>query len=181
MIKTKLRPAAAYIGIPLIGLALFFYQIGRTEAFYLLQQELLIVFGYIAAVGDLKAKKIPNALILAMLAGWLITLAPQLFFDTQSAIRMLKEALWGFAVAGGMFLAVYLISRKGLGGGDIKFMAVAGLYLGLRGVLPVMLYGTVLAGLTGLALMALKRIGKKDTIPLAPFLYIGILITVFFL
>jgi prepilin signal peptidase PulO-like enzyme (type II secretory pathway) len=57
-------------------------------------------------------------------------------------------------------------------------MAGAGLYLGFSGIIPSMLYGTVLAALTGLALMLLRKIGRKDTIPLAPFLYVGMLITV---
>jgi Flp pilus assembly protein protease CpaA len=176
MIKDKLRPAAPYIGLPIIGLILLFAQIGRMEAFDLLQYELLSAFGYIAAISDLKAKRIPNILVLAMLAGWLITLVPQLFLHTQAALGILQDAALGFALGGGTFLLVYIISRKGLGGGDVKFMAAAGLYLGLYGVIPAMLYGTVLAGLTALPLVLFKRIGRKDALPLAPFLYIGILL-----
>jgi prepilin signal peptidase PulO-like enzyme (type II secretory pathway) len=66
-----------------------------------------------------------------------------------------------------------------LGGGDVKFMSVAGLYLGFSGTIPVILFGTVIAALTGLVLILLKKINRKDSIPLAPFLFIGIIITVF--
>jgi len=101
--------------------------------------------------------------------------------DTAGALLVLLEAALGFAISGGMFLFVYLISRRGLGGGDVKFMAAAGLYLGFSGVLPVIFCGALLAGVTALALMLFKRLGSKDTMPLAPFLYLGILITLFFL
>ena len=59
-----------------------------------------------------------------------------------------------------------------LGGGDVKFVAAAGLFLGFARIIPATLYGTILAALTGLALIALKKIGRKDKMPLAPFLYI---------
>jgi len=104
---------------------------------------------------------------------------PQLFFNTEAVLPVLKNAILGFAVCGGLLLLVYCVSRKGLGGGDVKFMTAAGLYLGFQGVLPAMLYGSVLAALFGIALMLLKKIGRKDSIQLVPFLYAGILITVF--
>ena len=179
MTKAKLYPVLPYIGIPIIGAALLILRGERTEPFIILMYEMLIICGYHASVSDLKSKKIPNNLILAMLTSWILIMTPKLFFDTDTAIRMLVDSALGFALGGGMFLLVYLISRKGLGGGDVKFMAVVGLFLGFGGVLPAMLYGTVLASLTGLILILLKKIGRKDSIPLAPFLYAGILATVF--
>jgi len=145
----------------------------------MLQYELIVVFGYVTAIIDLKTRRIPNSLILAMLTAWVLTITPMLFIYANASVEYIKDSALGFAFGGGLFLLVYMISRKGLGGGDVKFMAVAGLYLGFGGAIPVMLYGTVLAALTGLTLVLLKRIGRKDAIPLAPFLYAGILVTVF--
>ena len=82
---------------------------------------------------------------------------------------------------GGLFLLVYILSRKGLGAGDVKFMAVAGLYLGFNGVLPSMLIGSILSCITAITLMIMKKIDKSATLPLAPFLYGGILVTLFLL
>jgi len=149
------------------------------DPFVMLRYELVIIFGYVAAVLDLKTKRIPNGLVLTMLVAWVLTMTPMLFLDTGAAIGMLKDSALGFVIGGGLFLLVYIVSHKGLGGGDVKFMAVAGLYLGFGGAIPVMLYGTVLAALTGLALILLKKIGRSDAIPLAPFLFAGILLTVF--
>jgi len=107
-------------------------------------------------------------------------MTPKLVVDTEIAVELLLNALLGFAVGGGLFLIVYFISRKGLGGGDVKFMAAAGLYIGFSGTMTAMLCGTILAALTGLTLILAKKIGRKDQMPLAPFIYIGILIAVFF-
>lgn len=115
-----------------------------------------------------------------MIAVWVIIFIPKMFFDTKSSIAVLLDSVIGFTVGGGIFLFIYIISRKGLGGGDVKFIAALGLYTGFSGTVSVMFYGTVIASLTGIILLILKKIELKDTIPLVPFLYIGILITIFF-
>ena len=175
----KTKPVAPYAGLPAILAAMLLLRAGDADAFILLLRGLIVIFGYVASVFDLKEKRIPNGLILAMLASWVLVMVPKLFLDTDDAVALIADSIIGFATGGGLFLIVYIISRKGLGGGDVKFMAASGLYLGFGGTLPAMLFGTVLAALAGLALMALKKIGRKDKIPLAQFLYAGILITVF--
>ena len=95
------------------------------------------------------------------------------------ALGTMADGLAGFLTGGLIFWLVYAISRGGLGGGDVKLAATSGLYLGLDGVLSMMLYGSVLAASTGVVLILLKKIKPKDQIPLVPFLYVGILLTVF--
>ena len=170
----------AYAGLPVITAALLILHPLNTDAFLLLRYEVLSVFGYIIAVNDIKTKRIANPVVLMMLAAWLIMMLPKLFFDTPAAVTLLVDSVFGFAVSAVLFLLVYLISNKGLGGGDVKFMAVSGLYLGFSVSLSAILIGTVLAALTGLTLILLKTITPKETIPLAPFLYTGMLITIFF-
>ena len=179
MTKANFYPVLPYIGIPFIGAALILFRGGQLDPFTMLRYEALVMFGYTATISDVKIKKIPNNLILAMLAAWVLIMTPKLFIDTDAAITLLSDSIIGFLIGGGMFLFVYLISRKGLGGGDVKFMAAAGLYLAARGVLSAMFCGTVLAAIAAIALILLKKIGRKDTIPLAPFLYAGFLVTVF--
>ena len=167
-----------YLGIPLLMLLLFFLKSGKVDAAILLQRELLVVFGYVASLTDIRSKRVPNKLVLAMAGTWVLVIVPQLFFQTEKAIAIMISDLIGFAMGGLLFLVVYLVSRKGLGGGDVKLMAVAGLYLGFKNVLPAMLYGSVLSSVFAAALILAKKIGRKDAIPLVPFLYIGMLITV---
>ena len=138
---------------------------------------LLIVLSYIAMVYDINTKRIPNILVTVMAVGWMLIITVMMFFDIDLAVGFLADSLFGFLTGGGLFLLIYLVNRKGLGGGDVKFMAAAGLYLGFAGTLPAILYGTVLAALTGLTLILLKKIERKDTMPLVPFLFVGIMIT----
>ena len=176
----KLKPLLSYLGLPIILAVLLIMKLGKLDTAVLLQRCVLAVFGYIASVSDIREKKIENNLVLLLLGAWVITVAPQFFFRPSMAIMLCISAGVGFLIAGVVFLTVYLFSHGGLGGGDVKFMAVAGLFLGFNGVLPAMLYGAALAAVTALILVASKRMGKKDSIPLAPFLYTGIILTMLF-
>jgi len=151
----------------------------QLTPYLFLKTTMLITLSYIAVVFDISTKRIPNTLVLLMVAGWLLTITPMIFVDTELGIRLLTDSIYGSLIGGGLFLLVYLLSRKGLGGGDVKFMAAAGLYLGFAKTVPAILYGTVLASLTGLVLILIHKIGRKDSLPLAPFLFIGIMIIAF--
>ena len=152
---------------------------GELSAYFLLRYALLIILAYTAMVFDINTKRIPNTLVIVMLLVWLLLIMPVIFYETADGLRILVDSIYGLLIGGGLFLLVYIISRKGLGGGDVKFMAAAGLYLGFAGTVPAILYGTVLAAITGLVLIAIKKIGRKDTMPLVPFLFAGIMITIF--
>lgn len=160
------------------GLAILHW--GEYSSSVLLMREALLAFGYAASLGDIREKRVPNKLVALMALCWGIILVPLLFMRKQEAVPLLISGCIGSALAGILFFIVYLLSRKGLGGGDVKFMMAAGLYLGFSGVLPVMLAGSILAGITGLVLIFARKIGRKETIPLIPFLYVGIVLTVFF-
>jgi len=167
-----------YVFMPIAIIGLFLWR-NELELAQLLWRYLLLFFGYVIAVHDFRNKKVPNGYVLAFLAAWVLITVPGMFFQIESAVQYLTDAALGATIGGGLFLLVYFISKQGLGGGDVKFIAVAGLYLGLNGVLPVILYGSVLSALTGLGLILAKRMNRKDAMPLTPFLYAGILVTVF--
>ena len=178
--QNKYKLALIYSGASILGVLLFLIQYNRIDPFLLFLYELLLVFGYIATVIDIKEKRIPNKLILTMIGVWVISIVAKIFFDIEVAVILLIDSLIGFAIGGGLFFIVYLVSRKGLGGGDVKFMAAAGLYLGFTKLLSAMLYGTLLAAIVAVTLLLIKKIGRKDSIPLAPFLFLGILVAVIF-
>jgi Flp pilus assembly protein protease CpaA len=171
------RRMLPYAGVPLLEAVLWWLRRGGDPAETLLHGALLAL-GYLAAIGDLREKRIPNRLVATMLGVWILILVPQLFLRTEHGLWLLVNGLVGFLLAGVLFLVVYLVSRGGLGGGDVKFMAVSGLYLGVD-VLPTMLYGSVLSAAAGLCLLLAKKLGRRDTIPLAPFLYAGMLAVIF--
>ncbi len=89
------------------------------------------------------------------------------------------NALIGFITGGGLFFLIALLSRGGMGGGDIKMMAMVGTFLGWKGVLLTTLIGSVAGSLVGIALMVFKGKDRKAKIPFGPFLALGALISLF--
>jgi len=175
----EIRVALYLTGLIAVLAVWFILYPGELSVFALIKTALLIILSYIAMIFDIKSKRIPNKLVLLMIAGWIVLIAFALSFNTESGVKLLIDSTFGLLTGGGMFLLVYLMSRKGLGGGDVKFIAAAGLYLGLANTINTILFGSILAAITGLTLILLKKIKRKDTIPLAPFMFMGIMITVF--
>jgi len=179
MKKKESRIVVYCIGfIIIISVWLILYA-GELSAFNLLKTALLLLLSYIAMAFDINTKRIPNTLVLTMIAGWLLMILPIVITETEYGLRLMLDSTYGMLTGGGLFMLVYLISSKGLGGGDVKFMAAAGLYLGFAKTIPAILYATVLAAIVGVILILIKKIGRKDTIPLVPFLFAGIVITIF--
>jgi leader peptidase (prepilin peptidase)/N-methyltransferase len=117
---------------------------------------------------DFDCQLIPDEFISALaVAGILYLLAVQL---PQLGVKALLSSVIGFAVGGGLFLLVSAASKGGMGGGDIKLMAVLGLWFGWEKLLLLMLLSFVGGALVSIPLLVLKRKGRKDGIPFGPFI-----------
>ena len=168
-----------FLGLPVLLAALFFLHWKSAPPIQLILEAVLVFFGYLAAVIDFREKKIPNQLVLGMLAAWFAVIVPYLLFQSEETLRFILSGIAGAIIGGVLFLLVYLISRKGLGGGDVKFMTAAGLFLGYELVLPAILYGAILSAVWCVVQLIRKKINKKDSVAFIPFLYAGILLALF--
>lgn len=89
-----------------------------------------------------------------------------------------QDAALGILFGGGSFYLVafgyYLLAkREGMGGGDIKLLAMIGAYLGWIGLPFVVFSSSLLGALVGIGAMVRQRKGGKTVIPYGPFLAIG--------
>ena len=76
-----------------------------------------------------------------------------------------------------VFVAVVmlLISRNQMGGGDVKLFALIGFYTGRTNVLSVMMFFFYLCCAGRNNFNALKKYKAKDSIPMAPFVFLGMM------
>ena len=96
-----------------------------------------------------------------------------------------KESLAGILVGGGSLLSVAwiygLIAKKeGMGGGDIKLLAMIGAFVGWKGVLLTVFLSSAIGTFCGLLVMIRSGKNMKLAIPFGPFLAIGAMIHIFF-
>ncbi len=143
----------------------------------------LVFFASLIAITfiDLEHYIIPNRIVYPtiFISIPLLVLAAAL----QDEWGNLERALIGAVAAWGFLLIVHLISPRGMGFGDVRLSFVLGLFLGwldLRHVFLGLFLGFLFGSVSGLALMALRRRGRKDHIPFGPFLAAGSVVAVLF-
>lgn len=83
------------------------------------------------------------------------------------------DCLIGTVVGGGLFMVIILVSRGGMGGGDMKLGAMLGAFLGWKALLFALFAAIVLGGVVGVAALVSGLRGRKDPIPFGPFLAAG--------
>ena len=93
--------------------------------------------------------------------------------------RIISALIGGVTGAGILFL-VALIFPGGMGMGDVKLAALIGLLVGFPQVLIALLICFVLGGAVAGGLLLARLKGRKDPVPLAPFLTAGLITTVFY-
>ena len=110
-----------------------------------------------------------------------------IFFFASFALAPItfKDSLLGILAGGGSLLLIAvtynLITKKeGMGGGDIKLLAMIGAALGWKGVLFTIFIGSTIGTLAGIILMLRTRRGLKLAVPFGPFLSMAAIIYIFF-
>jgi len=125
---------------------------------------------------DIDHRIIPDALSLGgLVAGLLLSLLPGGDW---------RASLAGGVLGGGILYGTALAyekatGREGMGGGDIKLIAMIGAFLGWRGALLTIFLGSVLGVAGGLLAMRRGNEGLKTAIPFGPFLCAAALLSRF--
>jgi leader peptidase (prepilin peptidase) / N-methyltransferase len=147
--------------------------LGRQEVGRLGLGLALCVLLAAVTLTDLERRVIPNAFVLpAAVAGIAIV--------ASTEPDLLPQNLVAAVIAGVGLLAVALVDPGGMGMGDVKLAATMGVYLG-PAVALALLIGFVGAAGLGVALIARDgAAARKRGIPLAPFLAVGGVVTLWF-
>lgn len=95
----------------------------------------------------------------------------------------LATLIYGLAgsLFGAVFFAVLYVFSRGtwIGMGDVKLGAVLGLITGWPLIVVNYFFAFIIGGIFSVYLLAIKKKGSKAQIPFAPFLLVGLLITIF--
>jgi leader peptidase (prepilin peptidase) / N-methyltransferase len=97
-----------------------------------------------------------------------------LAFITQSELP-LGDHLIGFFIISVPFYIIAIITN-GMGGGDIKLIAMGGLLLGWKATLVAFFIASITGGIVAILLVLLKQQGRKSLIAFGPYLCLGIYI-----
>ena len=111
-----------------------------------------------------------------------IPVAFNIFIGILGIIRLLTDIehwhtyVIGFLSVSGFLYLIYLITKgRGIGGGDIKLMAVAGLLIGWKNIILALGLGCVLGSIIHITLMKIQN--KDRMLAFGPYLSLGIYIS----
>jgi leader peptidase (prepilin peptidase)/N-methyltransferase len=163
-------------GITALSSFLLFLKFGPSLSylFYFVFVAALIVITVI----DLYHQIIPDVISLPGVGVGLLTslIIPQITFF---------NSLMGILLGGGSLFLVatlyeWIFKREGMGGGDVKLLAMIGAFLGWKAVIVTILLSSLIGSITGILIMILKGKDFKYAIPFGPFLSLGAVIALFY-
>lgn len=144
--------------------------------------ESLIYFTFVAALIlvsgiDFDHKIIPD---IVSLPGIPIGLVASLGLPSVSFL----DAFIGVLVGGGILYALAwgyhaMTGKEGMGGGDIKLLAMIGAFIGWQGVLVTIFISSAVGTVIGITVMLVLRKNLKYAMPFGPFLAFGAISHVF--
>jgi len=94
------------------------------------------------------------------------------------------EAVLGLLTGGGILLLIaigyeFIAKREGMGGGDIKLLAMLGAFFGWKSLIFLLLVSSLTGALVGIVVMLIKGRDLKYAIPFGPFLCLAALAYIF--
>jgi len=104
--------------------------------------------------------------------------------DRLSILPSPVSSLVGILIGGGSLLLVawayqFFTGVEGMGGGDIKLLAMIGAFLGWPAVPVALFFASLTGSVVGLIFMFWKGVGSKYALPFAPFLCLGAVVYLF--
>ncbi|HZG56051.1 A24 family peptidase [Paenibacillus sp.] len=115
---------------------------------------------------DLKSMLIPDAVVF-----------PALGLAVLLRAFLHPQPLWSYAAAAaagfGLLYALAVVSKGGMGGGDIKLYLFIGALCGLQATFLSLFAASALGAAYGIAVRGLGRLQPKQAIPFGPFIAVG--------
>ena len=143
----------------------------------------LIVISFI----DLDVRIVPDVISLpGIIVGLVLSVIGYFVFaDPFEILPTPLSSLIGILVGGGFLLATAWAYEKftgvdGMGGGDIKLLAMIGAFLGWPSVPVTLFVASILGSVIGIGLMVATGAGRRLALPFAPFLCSGALAYLFY-
>ena len=140
---------------------------------YLLMLFILAATAWI----DLKTRKIPNMLVLLLICIRFIFFIYETLKEPDYARFNIIQMAFGAILCLMLLLICRLLARNSIGMGDIKLFSVLGLYFGYD-VMHVMFFSFLCTAIYSIYLMEYKKMKKKDSVPMGPFIFLGTVLSI---
>lgn len=163
----------------LAGVAAFFVYRYASGWFAIIKLLAMFVVFAAAAAVDFLIRKIPNQLVLAVLAIRVILFVPEIICQPKQWVQMVVGSVISVLAVFFVLLLLSRLSRGGLGMGDVKLITAQAFLCGVYSVINTLMFALVSCVIVAIILVLTSKKGMKDVIAFGPFLYIGYVISLF--
>ena len=164
----------------LVGATLFVAMAERFATWTAVIAYCVLCFGLLVSTTiDIRVHRLPREISY----GTMILGAPWLVWAATSMGEpwRLRSALVGAGLALFVMMGLHLLSRGGLGDGDVRISPLLGMFSGWMGVpvvVDALLVGFASGAVWGSTLLISRRAGRKTALPFGPFLAWGVIVAV---
>lgn len=171
-------PEAAVMILAEAALVRVWWSLGKCTASDMMFRLLAVMLTAmtIFCMTDYWEQVVPNRILLALVLLFVIILGAQHMRDAGAVSGKIPAIVMGLLFTMLSFGLGYLISRRGMGAGDVKLAMVMGLYLTGEYVVGAVFYGCILGAVFSIVQLVRGKLSRKDAIPFVPFLYLGMII-----
>lgn len=143
-----------------------------------LSLELIVAILFISllviiTVSDIAYMLIPDKILLFFLV-------PLIVVRILSPLTPWWDSIVGAVIGFGVLFLIAVLSKGGMGGGDIKLFFVIGVVLGTMHTLLTLFLASLIGAIVGLITLRIANKGRKTPIPFGPSIAVAAIITYFF-
>lgn len=144
---------------------------------YFYSWKIICIIGLLLLIAfvDYKVQLIPNEFLAVGLVIRIVILGVEVLVDFAKALISIKLEMIGCVMMLLMCALLRVISRKGVGMGDIKLLAIFPLFLGIPGCFEAAFYAMIVIFIQACICLLTHKKDKKDVLPFAPAILIGVL------
>lgn len=157
-----------------VGLFLY-YHYGYTVIYSF---KIALIWGWLAVIAWIDGTKmvIPNRAVVTGIVAAVFFMLFDILVGGFSPLVVCKDYVMGALFGFGVFALARIVSKHGIGMGDIKLYTALGLLLGWAGVFAVMFFSILCMAVYGIAALLLHKKEKDSQVPMAPFTLLGMLL-----
>lgn len=171
-----------WLGVILIGVSSFaaMAQIALHVSHWVnvwkLSVSLLCLVG--SACFDYRERRIPNLFPLVLALCGVVLYGIGFAVGQPGAVAYLTTGAVATVLCALMLVLAAVLTKQGIGAGDIKLMCALALTTGIDVLIGVLCFSIVSCCVVGIAALAMKRKTLQDSLPFGPFIYFGFILTI---
>lgn len=132
-----------------------------------------------AACFDYREHRIPNVFPATLTIAAVVLLGAGVLSGQEGAVAYITTGVVAAVICGLILAVAAVITKQGIGAGDIKLICAVALIAGVYTVVGILFFGSILCSIFAGVVLLFKKKSIGSAVPFGPFLLFGYMLTLF--